>query len=149
MSGTGGFVDDSIMGMQATDDSLVTGTTNSGITSKNNNTKIVGKMDIIISILRAMLQTAQASAKSQAGHGVKPAQTSSSQSKTFTVGHGSESDGSLVRYRPTKTLRDRGMVSRYGSMKNISNPRDRNNVDSDYLRQVHDSISSGARKNLT
>lgn len=149
MSGTGGFVDDSIMGMQATDDSLVTGTTNSGTTSKNNNTKIVGKMDIIISILRAMLQTAQASAKSQAGHGVKPAQTSSSQNKTFTVGHGSESNGSLVRYRPTKTLRDRGMVSRYGSMKNISNPRDRNNVDSDYLRQVHDSISSGARKNLT
>lgn len=149
MSGTGGFVDDSIMGMQATDDSLVTGTTNSGTTSKNNNTKIVGKMDIIISILRAMLQTAQASAKSQAGHGVKPAQTSSSQNKTFTVGHGSESDGSLVRYRPTKTLRDRGMVNRYGSMKNISNPRDRNNVDSNYLRQVHDSISSGARKNLT
>ena len=149
MSGTGGFVDDSIMGMQATDDSLVTGTTNSGTTSKNNNTKIVGKMDIIISILRAMLQTAQASAKSQTGHGVKPAQTSSSQNKTFTVGHGSESDGPLVRYRPTKTLRDRGMVNRYGSMKNISNPRDRNNVDSDYLRQVHDSISSGARKNLT
>ena len=149
MSGTGGFVDDSIMGMQATDDSLVTGTTNSGTTSKNNNTKIVGKMDIIISILRAMLQTAQASAKSQTGHGVKPAQTSSSQNKTFTVGHGSESNGSLVRYRPTKTLRDRGMVNRYGSMKNISNPKDRNNDDSNYLRQVHDSISSGARKNLT
>ena len=149
MSGTGGFVDDAIMGMQSIDDSLVTGTTNSGTTSKNNNTKIVGKMDIIISILRAMLQTAQASAKTQAGHGLKPAQTSSSQNNTFNVGHGSSDNGSLVRYRPTKTMRDRSTFTRYGSMKNISNPRDRINSDSEYLHQVHSSISSGARKNLT
>ena len=149
MSGTGGFVDDAIMGMQSMDDSLVTGTTNSGTTSKNNNTKIVGKMDIIISILRAMLQTAQASAKTQAGHGLKPAQTSSSQNSAFNVGHGSSDNGSLVRYRPTKTMRDRSAFTRYGSMKNISNPKDRINSDSEYLHQVHSSISSGARKNLT
>ena len=148
MLGTGGFVDDSIMGY-ASDDSLVTGNTNSGVTSRNNNTKIVGKMDIIISILRAMLKNSQASLTAQAGHGSNAARTSSSNNRNFKVGHGSNSnDGSLVRYRPTKTMRDRSIINRYGSTLNISNPKDRVSTDADYLRQVHSSISTGARKNL-
>ena len=148
MLGTGGFVDDSIMGY-ASDDSLVTGNTNSGVTSRNNNTKIVGKMDIIISILRAMLKNSQASLTAQAGHGSNAARTSSSNNRNFKVGHGSNSnDGSLVRYRPTKTMRDRSIINRYGSTLNISNPNDRIDTDADYLRQVHTSISTGARKNL-
>ena len=148
MLGTGGFVDDSIMGYTS-DDSLVTGNTNSGVTSRNNNTKIVGKMDIIISILRAMLKNSQASLNAQAGHGSNAARTSSSNNRNFTVGHGSNSnDGSLVRYRPTKTIRDRSIINRYGSTLNISNPNDRIDTDADYLRQVHTSISTGARKNL-
>ena len=147
MLGTGGFVDDSIMGYTS-DDSLVTGNTNNGVTSRNNNTKIVGKMDIIISILRAMLKNSQASLNAQAGHGSNAARTSSSNNRNFTVGHGSSNDGSLVRYRPTKTMRDRSIINRYGSMLNISNPNDRISSDADYLRQVHSSISTGARKNL-
>ena len=148
MLGTGGFVDDSIMGY-ASDDSLVTGNTNSGVTSRNNNTKIVGKMDIIISILRAMLKNSQASLTAQAGHGSNAARTSSSNNRNFKVGHGSNSnDGSLVRYRPTKTMRDRSIINRYGSTLNISNPKDRVSTDADYLRRVHSSISTGARKNL-
>lgn len=147
MLGTGGFVDDSIMGYTS-DDSLVTGNTNSGVTSRNNNTKIVGKMDIIISILRAMLKNSQASLNAQAGHGSNAARTSSSNNRNFTVGHGSNSNDSLVRYRPTKTMRDRSIINRYGSTLNISNPNDRIDTDADYLRQVHTSISTGARKNL-
>ena len=147
MLGTGGFVDDSIMGYTS-DDSLVTGNTNNGVTSRNNNTKIVGKMDIIISILRAMLKNSQASLNAQAGHGSNAARTSSSNNRNFTVGHGSSNDGSLVRYRPTKTMRDRSIINRYGSTLNISNPNDRISSDADYLRQVHSSISTGARKNL-
>ena len=147
MLGTGGFVDDSIMGYTS-DDSLVTGNTNNGVTSRNNNTKIVGKMDIIISILRAMLKNSQASLTAQAGHGFNAAKTSSSTNRNFTVGHGSSNDGSLVRYRPTKTMRDRSIINRYGSTLNISNPNDRISSDADYLRQVHSSISTGARKNL-
>ena len=147
MLSTGGFVDDSIMG-ESTDTSLVTGNTNSGVTSRNNNTKIVGKMDIIISILRAMLKTSQASAKAQPGHGSNAARTSST-NKNNTVGHGSNSENSsLVRYRPTKTMRDRSRINRYGSALNISNPENRVSTDADYLRQVHTSISTGARKNL-
>ena len=147
MLSTGGFVDDSIMG-ESTDTSLVTGNTNSGVTSRNNNTKIVGKMDIIISILRAMLKTSQASVNAQSGHGSNAARTSST-NKNNAVGHGSNSENSsLVRYRPTKTMRDRSRINRYGSALNISNPENRVSTDADYLRQVHTSISTGARKNL-
>ena len=146
-----GYIDDSIAG-QTVDTSLVTGGTVSGGVTSRSNTKIISKMDVIISLLRVMVQTAQAANKAQAGHGTKAAKTGGMKSQNTQVGHGSVktdgSQGSLVRYRPTKTMRQNRNNAYYGMMSNLADPTGRINSDTDYLHNVHNSIATGSRKIL-
>ena len=146
-----GYIDDSIAG-QTVDTSLVTGGTVSGGVTSRSNTKIISKMDVIISLLRVMVQTAQAANKAQVGHGTKAAKTGGVKPQNTQVGHGSVktdgSQGSLVRYRPTKTMRQNRNNAYYGMMSNLADPTGRINSDTDYLRNVHNSIATGSRKIL-
>ena len=146
-----GYIDDSIAG-QTVDTSLVTGGTVSGGVTSRSNTKIISKMDVIISLLRVMVQTAQAANKAQAGHGTKAAKTGGMKSHNTKVGHGSVktdgSQGSLVRYRPTKTMRQNRNNAYYGMMSNLADPTGRINSDTEYLHNVHNSIATGSRKIL-
>lgn len=146
-----GYIDDSIAG-QTVDTSLVTGGTVSGGVTSRSNTKIISKMDVIISLLRVMVQTAQAANKAQAGHGTKAAKTGGVKPQNTQVGHGSVktdgSQGSLVRYRPTKTMRQNRNNAYYGMMSNLADPTGRINSDTEYLRNVHNSIATGSRKIL-
>lgn len=146
-----GYIDDSIAG-QTVDTSLVTGGTVSGGVTSRSNTKIISKMDVIISLLRVMVQTAQAANKAQAGHGTKAAKTGGVKPQNTQVGHGSVktdgSQGSLVRYRPTKTMRQNRNNAYYGMMSNLADPTGRINSDTDYLHNVHNSIATGSRKIL-
>ena len=146
-----GYIDDSIAG-QTVDTSLVTGGTVSGGVTSRSNTKIISKMDVIISLLRVMVQTAQAANKAQAGHGTKAAKTGGMKSQNTQVGHGSVktdgSQGSLVRYRPTKTMRQNRNNAYYGMMSNLADPTGRINSDTEYLHSVHNSIATGSRKIL-
>ena len=146
-----GYIDDSIAG-QTVDASLVTGGTVSGGVTSRSNTKIISKMDVIISLLRVMVQTAQAANKAQAGHGTKAAKTGGVKSQNTQVGHGSVktdgSQGSLVRYRPTKTMRQNRNNAYYGMMSNLADPTGRINSDTEYLHNVHNSIATGSRKIL-
>lgn len=146
-----GYIDDSIAG-QTVDTSLVTGGTVSGGVTSRSNTKIISKMDVIISLLRVMVQTAQAANKAQAGHGTKAAKTGGMKSQNTQVGHGSVktdgSQGSLVRYRPTKTMHRNRNNAYYGMMSNLADPTGRINSDTDYLHNVHNSIATGSRKIL-
>ena len=146
-----GYIDDSIAG-QTVDTSLVTGGTVSGGVTSRSNTKIISKMDVIINLLRVMVQTAQAANKAQAGHGTKAAKTGGMKSQNTQVGHGSVktdgSQGSLVRYRPTKTMRQNRNNAYYGMMSNLADPTGRINSDTEYLHNVHNSIATGSRKIL-
>lgn len=146
-----GYIDDSIAG-QAVDTSLVTGGTVSGGVTSRSNTKIISKMDVIISLLRVMVQTAQAANKAQAGHGTKAAKTGGVKPQNTQVGHGSVktdgSQGSLVRYRPTKTMRQNRNNAYYGMVSNLADPTGRINSDTEYLHNVHNSIATGSRKIL-